>query len=241
MAALEARHRKDLTFPEIRHALQALSSLYVERRQGIARDALDGRGKRAAFALYYSALHYLLVRRTVAALGAALPPPKWILDLGCGTGVGGAAWAAEASGLPNVQGVEARAWAAEEARWTLRALGIKGRVVQGDLRSARFPDGRGAVLLSYTLNELDDGDRTRLLDRILDSPRGTLRILVVEPLSRRVNPWWPKWEQVFRDEGGRQDEWRFASALPEAVELLGRAAGLDPALTGRSLYLPQRP
>jgi len=35
-AALEARHRAELTFAEVRRALQALSSLYVERREGIA-------------------------------------------------------------------------------------------------------------------------------------------------------------------------------------------------------------
>ena len=53
--ALESRHRAELTFAEVRRALQALSSLYVERRDGIALGkALEGRGKRAAFALYYS-------------------------------------------------------------------------------------------------------------------------------------------------------------------------------------------
>ena len=51
-AALEARHRAELTFAEVRRALQALSSLYVERRDAIAAGkALEGRGKRAAFAL----------------------------------------------------------------------------------------------------------------------------------------------------------------------------------------------
>ncbi len=70
-AALEARHRAELTFPEVRRALQALSSLYVERRERMAGGgALEGRGKRAAFALYYGAMHFLLVREVVRALGA---------------------------------------------------------------------------------------------------------------------------------------------------------------------------
>ena len=35
--ALERRHLAELTFPEVRRALQALSSLYVERRERMAR------------------------------------------------------------------------------------------------------------------------------------------------------------------------------------------------------------
>ena len=83
------------TFKEVRHGLQALSSLYVERRERMAGGAaLDGAGKRAAFALYYGPMHFLLVREIVRAL--ALRAPRRILDLGCGTGTAGAAWALEA-------------------------------------------------------------------------------------------------------------------------------------------------
>ena len=239
LAALEARHRADLTFPEIRRALQALSSLYVERRHRLAGDAFRGRGKRAAFCLYYGAIHYLLIRRIVAALGAGQPAPDWILDLGCGTGVAGAAWAGEANGSPRLEGVDGQAWAVEEARWTWKTLGLRGRVSQGDLRRAGFPGGRGALVLAFTLNELETSDRERLRGRILENA-GRLRVLVVEPLSRRVSPWWDDWAQAFRAKGGRQDDWRFPSALPEAVDRLGRAAGLDPQLAGRSLYVPAR-
>ena len=50
-AALEARHLGRLTFQEVRRALQALSSLYVERRGRLASGAaLESEGKRAAFA-----------------------------------------------------------------------------------------------------------------------------------------------------------------------------------------------
>ena len=49
---LEARHLQELTFPEVRRALQALSALYVGGRGKLADGAaLEGRGKRAAFAL----------------------------------------------------------------------------------------------------------------------------------------------------------------------------------------------
>jgi hypothetical protein len=238
LSALEARHRANLTFAEIRHALQALSSLYVERRHRIGGDAFRGRGKRAAFCLYYGALHYLLVREIVAALGAADRSLESILDLGCGTGVGGAAWAAVAVRPPRLHGVEAQGWAAEEARWTWHALGLRGRVQQGDLRKAPFPAGKGAVLLAFTLNELDGDDLEPLLARLVAAARRNTRVLVVEPLARRVSPWWDEWTRAFRAEGGRQDEWRFPSPLPEPVAHLGRAAGLDPRLSGRSLYLP---
>ena len=64
--ALQRRHRQTLTFAEVRKGLQALSSLYVERRQKIAGGAaLEGAGKRAAFALYYGPAHFLLVRAIV--------------------------------------------------------------------------------------------------------------------------------------------------------------------------------
>jgi hypothetical protein len=61
--ALEARHLADLTFSEVSRALRALSSAYVERRARLSSGAaLSGAGKRAAFALFYGPLHYLLVK-----------------------------------------------------------------------------------------------------------------------------------------------------------------------------------
>ena len=66
IAALEAKHLAELTFPEVSRALRALSSTYVERRQKLAQGAaLSGAGKRAAFALFYGPLHYLLIREIV--------------------------------------------------------------------------------------------------------------------------------------------------------------------------------
>jgi len=71
LQALEARHFSDLTFQEVARSLRALSSTYVERREGIREGAaLSGAGKRAAFALFYGPLHYLLVREIVRAIDA---------------------------------------------------------------------------------------------------------------------------------------------------------------------------
>src|SRR3954469_23798829 len=91
--ALEKRHLTTLTFQEVRRAVQALSAIYVEQRDRIdSGAALNGAGKRAAFAMYYAPLHFLLVREIVRALGAERKMPETIMDLGCGTGAAGAAW-----------------------------------------------------------------------------------------------------------------------------------------------------
>src|SRR5258708_40373652 len=94
LAALEKRHLANLTRPELTRALRALSSCYVERREKLRSGAaLEGAGKRAAFALFYGPLHFLTVTALVRAPLAPEVPLDTIADLGCGTGVGGAAWA----------------------------------------------------------------------------------------------------------------------------------------------------
>ena len=236
--ALEKRHLASLTFPEVRRALQALSSLYVERRDRLGTGAaFDGAGKRAAYALFYAPLHFIAVREVVGALGAHRPPPKRILDLGCGSGAAGAAWAAAGGGTPVVEGVDRSAWAVEEARFTLSALHVAGTATRGRAEEARLPAPGGAVVAAYTLNEMDDADRDRLLPRLLAA--AGVAVLVVEPIARRSAPWWDEWAAAFAAAGGRADEWRFRVALPEIVTRLDRAAGLDHReVTCRSLWRP---
>src|SRR5216117_1184869 len=90
MHALEARHLAELTFPEVSRALRALSSAYVERRRKLAEGAaLAGAGKRAAFALFYGPIHFLLVREIVRAIAPSALSVATIVDLGCGTGSAG--------------------------------------------------------------------------------------------------------------------------------------------------------
>jgi SAM-dependent methyltransferase len=231
--ALEARHRRGLEFGEIRKGLQALSSLYVERRARLGR-LFDGAGKRAAFALYYGPLHLLTLREIVRRLPAR--GPRSILDLGCGTAAAGAAWAVEIGAA--YEGVERSAWAVEEARFTLKALGATGRVRRDDLSGQRLP-GRGAgILLAWTANELDDATRSRLLRDLLDAHARGASALVVEPISRRLSPWWDAWRTAFEERGGRADEWRFPARLPPTLALLDKAASLDHReLLARSLWL----
>jgi len=241
--SLEQRHLSDLDFPEVRRALQALSRWYVEKREarGSVRSGavLDGRGKRAAFALFYGPIHFLVVRHIVAELGAASAPLSRILDLGCGTGTGGAAWALQFdSRPPSLSGVDTNAWAVSEARWTWQRLGIPGRATKGDLSRVRLPGRESGILAAYVANELNAEARQAMLQRLLDAAGRGARVLVIEPIARRIVPWWDEWARVFEQRGGRADTWRFRASLPERLRLLDRAAGLDhDELTARSLYL----
>lgn len=240
LADLERRHLAELSFPEVRKGLQALSSLYVERRGRIGSGAVfDGAGKRAAFALFFGPLHFLTVREIVSSVGAAAPPPRRIVDLGCGTGAAGAAWAVSAGGLPELSGVERSGWAASEARATYAALGLRGRAAPGELLGERLPASEGGILLGWVVNELESASRDALLPRLLAAAARGARVLVVEPIASRPVPWWPAWADAFTRAEGREDLWRFPSSLPPLLALLDKAAGLDHrVLTARSLWLP---
>ena len=237
--ALEARHLARLTIPEVRRGLQALSALYVERRQRLpAGAALGGEGKRAAFALYYAPLHFLVTRHVVRELGAARPAPRLVVDLGCGTGPAGAAWALEARGRCRVAGVDRSGWALDEARWTYAALGVDGRAARGDVDRAELPGRGGAVVAAFAVNEIAETARGMLLARLLEAAGRGARVLVIEPIARRPLPWWDAWSAAFQGRGGRDDSWRFSAERPQGLILLGRAARLDQReLTARSLYL----
>ncbi|MGH9312933.1 MAG: hypothetical protein ACRD1S_07020, partial [Vicinamibacterales bacterium] len=140
MRALGARHLADLRFAEVARALRALSSTYVERRSRLtAGAALDGAGKRAAFALFYGPLHFFTVWRILESLGP--PVVNRVVDLGCGTGAAGVAWALAApiEPRPALLGIDRHPWAAGEARWTYKTLGLRGRVEQRDLSRAGLP------------------------------------------------------------------------------------------------------
>jgi SAM-dependent methyltransferase len=227
--ALQRRHRETLTFAEVRKGLQALSSLYVERRQKIAGGAaLEGNGKRAAFALYYGPAHFLLVRAIVRALDAASAPVRTIADLGCGTGAAGAAWALETGAA--VEGVDRSGWAVEEAQWTLARLRVRGRAKKGDVATAVLPAPPGAIVSAFTVNELEESARSRLLVALRDANTRGVRVLIVEPLARRPDLV-GRVGRVFAAAGGRQDEWRFEAALPKRGRARARG-GARPATLG---------
>jgi SAM-dependent methyltransferase len=240
MQTNERRQLSELTFPEVSRALRALSSAYVERRHRLdAGAALDGTGKRAAFALFYAPLHFLLVRHAIGSLQAATPRVPAIVDLGCGTGVAGAAWAAAfpSGSEPPVIAVDRHGWAAGEARETYRVFGLRARVRVGDAVAVALPL-RAAVVVAFTVNELDADARGRLLKMLVGHARNGGPVLVVEPLAGFVAPWWGEWRGVFEELGGRADEWRLQTELPAIVAKLDRAAGMNHReITGRSLYV----
>jgi hypothetical protein len=238
LSALETRHLADLTPSQAARALRALSSCYVERRSRLAKGgALDSAGKRAAFALFYGPLHFLDTREIVRAIEPARYVAQ-ILDLGCGTGAAGAAWAVE-SGRCTINGLDRHPWAVTEANWTYRAWGITGYAGQGDIDRAPIRGRRGhGILAAYVVNEISDATRGSLLPRLLDAHEHGARVLIIEPIARRLAPWWPEWAEQFLRSGGRADEWRFPAELPERQRQLAKAAGLDPReLTARSLWL----
>lgn len=238
MSALEARHLADLQFSEVSRALRALSSTYVERRARLREGAaLSGAGKRAAFALFYGPLHFLIVRHIVHELRANNIATSTIVDLGCGTGVAGAAWGTACARAPQVIGIDRHPWAIAEAADCYRHFGLTARTRRGDIASMPWSASRAACVAAFTLNELDDRAREAATARLLehDGP-----VLIVEPLAKAVAPWWNKWRDACAARGGRADEWRFTADLPPIVAKLDRAAGLDHRqLTARSLWIPR--
>jgi hypothetical protein len=235
----EQRHLADLTFPQLSSALRALSSTYVERRHRIAEGAaLAGAGKRAAFALFYGPLHFLLVRAIVQAIPDALLPVPTLVDLGCGTGAGGAAWASAFARPPRVVGVDRDAWTLTEAARTYRDFGLSARTRKADIETVALPKGPAAILAAFSMNELTDPHRNRAMHRLTERSEAGDRVLVIEPIAGFVSHWWDGWRAKVERTGGRADQWRFRIELPPIVEKLDRAARLDHReLTARSLWI----
>jgi hypothetical protein len=231
LTALADRHLRDLKFAEVSRALRALSAGYVEKRDagGLER-ALDGRGKKAAFGLYYGAIHFAatmaLVREFHLQIDRAVPGP--IVDLGCGTGVCGAAWAIESGRSGPLQGVDRSPFARHEADWTYRTLGLRGHTHSSIADVLARAERPCAVVLGFALNELDETLRGAIGEHCLRAQGGGARILVIEPISKRVAPWWVEWTAPFLARGARVVETRLSLELPQKVALLGRAAGLRP-------------
>ena len=228
LAALETRHLADLRIAELARALRALSSAYVERRHVVGGGrALDSAGKRAAFALFYAPLHFLAVMHVVRALGLDTPPPRAVIDLGCGTGVAGAAWALAAGGRTPVLGIDRHPWAVEEAKWTYRQFGIAGRVKRINLDRLSGLRAGDAIVAAYTLNELNAVTRQRVQTELFRAADEGASVLVVEPVARAIAPWWDGTSVHVLARGGRADEWRVPVDLPPILLTLDKAAGLD--------------
>jgi hypothetical protein len=90
------------------------------------------------------------------------------------------------------------------------------------------------------LNELPQAARERLQRQLVEAAGRGVRVLIIEPVARKLTPWWPSAELQIRSiDAGRADEWRFPIALPPSLQRLDKAAGLNhDELTARSLYCP---
>src|SRR5439155_23032856 len=102
-----------------------------------------------------------------------------LVDLGCGTGVAGAAWAGACSPPPQIVGVDRHRWALGEAAWTYRALGLDARTRQGDAASLLLPKSPALIVAAFSMNELPAASRETLFERLLARAARGDRILVV--------------------------------------------------------------
>ncbi|MCA8914346.1 MAG: class I SAM-dependent methyltransferase [Planctomycetes bacterium] len=235
---LFARWMGELTHQEVARALKALTRDYVQRRTRLRGKALEGRGKQAAFALYYAPRHFVIVREVLKALGTAATgeSPMPLIDLGCGSGVAGAAWSLHAGG--NVVGVELDPEILREAAFTFKDLGIRGGGVRCHLAKYRWPKPPVGIVAAFTINELDEQDRERVWAELEKQVKCGSRVLIIEPLATRIAPWWQDWAERAIAIGGRADEWHFEVDLPERVHLLGKSAGLKPERLGaRTIWI----
>jgi hypothetical protein len=240
-----ARHTRDLPMNQFLKAVRALSARYVERRGELpSRSPIDSAGKRAAFAGYFALLHYLTLRQILAALDVRNTPATRVLDLGCGTGVGAAAWAHAAGSATRArfEGVDQDAWVLGEARWNWHALGIEARTRRGSLVDALAPARSGmssaVALFAWSVNELPPSTRTQTLTRLQAWRQRGGRVLVVEPLARSAVPWWDEWVRALASSPADAREWKFPPDLPSRLAEIDEAAGFRrDALSARSLWL----
>lgn len=248
--ALTARHAGTMTRSEFLKAVRALSARYVERRGSLPdRSPLDSAGKRAAFAGFYAPLHFLTTRAIVAALGPGPAAVDSIVDLGCGTGVCGAALAVTAGPAASVTGIDLNHWALDETQRNWRELEVRGRTKRANMvaelttlaqcaSDARRTRRQTALIFGWSLNELDAVNREHALGSIAEMAANGTRVLVIEPVAGRLVPWFTEWSARCQQSGARVNQWRFEEPLPAALAELDREAGFNrDGLTARSVAL----
>ncbi len=220
---LESRYKANLTFQEIRKGAQALSQTYVQGRDRM-RQHDWGAGKRAAFCLYYAALHGLVIEHLISEL--ELGKPQRIIDIGCGTGLPGLVWQRLARTNASILGFEPSKWSAEEATWLYRSAKVQGQVQQKNCDALRNISLKStdAILLAYVINELPDETRHEFLHTLQKSATSGCTIFIVEPIAQITKHWWDEWVLAL---GATTGEMKKRVILPESIKLFDKASKLD--------------
>lgn len=230
------RYLPPLNFTELRKGVQAISSLYVERRlEGrIAARAVEGVGKRAALATYYSALHFLTIHHAIRMLGKeTFNDVNRVVDLGCGCGASGAAAATLIPGPPVMLGIDRSGWALEEVPRTWGAFGLTGRWIRGEAPlAAPRPVAGDLVVFGWCLSEMDEADRAASFKYLAGALRKGSALLIAEPLAGRILPWWKDWQEELALEGIRGEVIRVAIDRPLFIQDMDKASGLDHQVLG---------
>ena len=149
----------------------------------------------------------------------------------------GAAWAASFGRPTALPGLRQKLVGDDETAWTYRSDRPSGLDATCRRHARTLARAIGGHHAAFTVNEIERVGRARVLERLLTAREKGARVLVVEPIARRLTPWWDEWRERFRRAGGRADEWRFRVQLPDRLRLLGRSAGLDHReITARTLF-----
>ena len=151
--------------------------------------------------------------------------PATILDLGCGTGAAGAAWALACQSSRRSIGIDRHPWAIDEAQWTYQQLGVRRTSSSGRrralARTAARRGRRGGLRAQRAAGRgPDHGREAACWTR---STRGG-RVLVIEPIARGIAPWWDDAAAAFqrvRRTGGRVAAADRAAAAPAEVRSSG--------------------
>lgn len=226
-AAAEA----ELSFRQIRQGVQAVQKDYLSRMRGQAlpNKPLEGRAKRAAFATFYAAIHFRTVQSWVEE--HPLQPRNGlnrIIDLGCGTGAVGSAVALSIEPHPSVLGLDRSPWAVAEARETYRSFGLQGSAQRATLPGGLPRGSRGELMVAgWSINELDDAARDRLKTAIENGLERGAGLLIFEPISERISPWWSSWQSSLSRWGTEEHRFKCHWERPEWVARMDKAARMD--------------
>lgn len=209
---------------QIRVGIEQLSNRYVGRHQVGAPALLDSAVRRAAFALYYSAIHLQVAESLASSL--VFGPVRRVVDLGCGTGVVGLAVAgAVGQPTPSWVGIEPLAFARAEALANAGFFGIQAEVRRGLLPEAMpEPLAGDLYVLGWSLNELAPEVRTEVIRRLVRAVAAGAGCWIVEPVTTALRP---ALDEAAVQLGVRHEEARVPLRRPPWLTQLDRLVRLD--------------